>query len=291
MTGFGAGGAAAGGFRVSLDLRSVNGRYLSLKIRMPGEFSSLEEELRGMLEPAIVRGSAEAHVEVRHGATGGKGPIDVGAVEAYVRQWRTLARRLKLPGEIGVDTLAAVPEAFEARVGREDAALAMPALRAAAQQALDRFRTMRRREGAALVGSLAVHLTALDDVRSRLAARAPEALRQLIERAAQRVNRLLETAGPGVTVRPEDLARESAWLAERTDFSEEMDRLSSHIGQFRKALAAGGQLGKRLDFLVQEMHREVNTAGSKAQDTAISSLVVEAKLQVEKLREQVQNLL
>jgi uncharacterized protein (TIGR00255 family) len=292
MTGFGAGRARAGGFRAEVEVRAVNGRYLTLKVRVPPEYSALEDELRRLVEPRLVRGSAEVRAEVAADGAGRSAGVDAERVAAYVREWRRLAKRLGLRGELSVDCLAGLPQLFSAGRDRSAADRALPALAAAAAAAIEKLAGMRRREGAALARDLAGHLDRLEELRAGLAGRAPEAVRALAERAGERLRKVLEGSGaPAGAVRPEDLAREAAWLAERSDFTEELDRLASHIGQFRGALAAGGQVGKRLDFLVQEMHREVSTLGSKAADTELSRLAVEAKLQVEKLREQVQNLL
>jgi uncharacterized protein (TIGR00255 family) len=292
MTGFGAGRARVGGCRADVEIRAVNGRYLSLKVRVPPEYSALEEPLRRLLEPRLVRGSAEVRAEFApEGALAGAA-IDPSRVAAYVNQWRRLAERLGLRGDLTVGRLAGLPELFAAGRDRSAAERARRALAAAAGAALGRLEAMRRREGAALARSLAGHLEALEALRAAMVERAPAAVKALAERLAGRVAKLLESAGaPPGQMRPEEVAREVAWLAERSDFTEETDRLASHLGQFRAALAGGGQIGKRLEFLTQEMHREVSTTASKAADTEVARLTVEARLHVEKLREQVQNLL
>ncbi len=292
MTGFGAAGARAGGFRAEVEMRAVNGRYLSLKVRLPGEYASLEEDIRRQLDGRLGRGNVELRAEISPERAAASVQIDPARVEAYVANWRRLARRLRLEGELRLEALASMPEVFAPPRERAAARRARPALLAATAGALEKLRAMRRREGAALARSLGRELAALERLRKRIARRAPRAVKELVARAAARVEKLLERAGPAArTVREEDRARELAWWADRSDVSEELDRLASHLAQFRAALAGGGTVGKRLDFLVQEMHREANTIGSKAADTELSALVVEAKLYVEKLREQVQNLL
>lgn len=290
MTGFGAAAARAGGWRAEAELRAVNGRYLTLKIHLAGEYAFLEEPLRELLEKALVRGSADLRVEVWPERAGASVRLDEERVRAYVAAWRALARKLRLSGEPTVESLAAQPEFFLAAGARSARERALPAALAAAKAALERLGAMRAREGAALAREFRMHLDAVEDLRRRIVERAPEAVRQMVARAAERVRKLAEAA-PGAEPRAEDLARELAWWADRCDVAEELQRLASHVAQFRAALAAGGPAGKRLDFLVQELHREANTAGSKAADTAIAGLVLELKVVIEKLREQAQNVL
>jgi uncharacterized protein (TIGR00255 family) len=291
MTGFGSAGASAGGYRAEVEMRAVNGRYLSLKVRLGGEYAGLEEDVRRLLDGQLSRGNAEIRAEIYPQGAADAVRIDPARVEAYVRKWRSLARRLKLDGEMRLEALAAMPEVFAPPRDRGAARHALPALTAAVKSALAKLQAMRRREGAQLVRSLERDLRSVERLGTRIAKRAPKVAAELAARAAERVDKILTESGGGGGPRPEDLAREVAWLADRGSVAEEMDRLVSHVSQFRAALARGGEVGKRLDFLVQEMHREANTTGSKASDTEVSALVVDLKLHIEKLREQVQNLL
>jgi len=290
MTGFGSGSARAGGFRAEVEIRAVNGRYLSLKTHLAGEYAFLEEPLRALVEKQLLRGSADLRAEVTPERAEVIVALDEPRVRAYVAAWRDLAGRMRLPGELTVGTLAGQGDLFVAGGSRRSWQGAEAAVLAAAAAALSKLQAMRRREGAGLRADLERHLAAIERLRAEIAARNPETVRQLAERAAERVKKLAE-AVPGAAPRPEDLAREVAWWADRCDVSEEMQRLASHVGEFRAALAAGGAVGKRLEFLVQELHREANTAGSKAADSGVSRLVVEMKTIIEQLREQVQNVL
>ena len=290
MTGFGSGSARAGGFRAEVEIRAVNGRYLSLKTHLAGEYAFLEEPLRALVEKQLLRGSADLRAEVTPERAEAIVALDEPRVRAYVAAWRELAKRLRLPGELTVAALAGQGEFFVAGGSRQSRQGAQAAVLAAAAAALEKLQAMRRREGAGLRADLEKHLAAVEQLRAEVAARNPETVRQLVARAAERVKRLAE-AVPGAAPRPEDLAREVAWWADRCDVSEELQRLASHVADFRAALAAGGVAGKRLEFLVQELHREANTAGSKAADSGISRLVVEMKAVIEQLREQVQNVL
>ena len=293
MTGFGAGAARTGGWRAEVELRTVNGRYLSLKIHLPGEFGFLEDDLRAELEPELQRGNAELWAEVRPERAEQSLQLDEGRVRAYADSWKRLGRQLGLAGELSVAALAGQPEFFIERPDRAKRAGALAALLAAARAALGKLSAMRAREGRGLRTDLLQHVEALGKLRAEVVARSPEATKALVARAAARVEKLLAAspAAAGAAVRPEDIAREVTWWADRCDVAEEMQRLGSHLEQFRAALASGGPAGKRLDFLVQELHREANTAGSKSADTELARLTVEMKVHVEQLREQVQNAL
>ncbi len=291
MTGFGSSSATSGGFRVDVDMRSVNGRYLALKVRIPGEYASLEEEVRAILGPRLIRGNVEVRVDISREKSSSALQIDKERLAAYLKQWRSLAREFKLDGDLRVETLAVTPELFAPVPDKSRVPKALRALKKAMDEACGIFNNMRSREGANLKKSLLKHSAVIDRLRSRIERRAPKVAGLLGERVLARVKRVLATLDSADEIRVADITREVAWLAEKTDVAEEMDRLSSHLQQFERALEKGGQVGKRLDFLVQEMHREANTTGSKGSDTELSQLVVEMKLQIEKLREQVQNLL
>jgi uncharacterized protein (TIGR00255 family) len=290
MTGFGSGSARAGGWRAEVEVRSVNGRYLSLKTRLAGEYSFLEEPLRALVEKRLGRGSVDLRAELAPERPEDVVSLDEARVRAYVEAWRALAARLELPGEVSVESLAGQPEFFAAAGSRRQREGAEAAALEAAGAAVEKLLAMREREGAGLKADLEAHLETIAALRERLAERNPETVKALVERAAERVRKLTE-ALPGASPRAEDLAREVAWWADRCDISEEMHRLASHVAEFRAALAGGSPAGKRLEFLVQELHREANTAGSKVADSELSKLVVDLKTVVEKLREQVQNVL
>ena len=290
MTGFGSGSARAGGWRAEVEVRSVNGRYLSLKTHLAGEYAFLEEPLRALVEKSIVRGSADLRADIVPERAEAAVALDEGKVRAYVAAWRELAARLELPGSVTVEALAAQPDFFLAGGSREARKDAEPAVLEAAASAVARLEAMREREGAGLKADLESHLADVERIRDRVAELNPDTAKVLVERAAERVRKLTE-ALPGAAPRAEDLAREVAWWADRCDVSEEMHRLASHIAEFRATLSAGSPAGKRLEFLVQELHREANTAGSKAADSEVSRLIVDMKASIEKIREQVQNVL
>lgn len=290
MTGFGSGSGRSGGWRAEAEIRSVNGRYLSLKTHISGEYAFLEEPLRALVEKELVRGSADLRIDVASERAEAAVALDENRVKAYVEAWRQMAAKLRLPGDVTVEALAAQPEFFVAGGSREAKEGAEAAVLEAASAALGKLKAMREREGTGLAADLEKHLAEIERLRNEIAVLAPETVKLLVERAAERVRKLTE-ATPGAAPRPEDIARELAWWADRCDISEEMHRLASHVAEFRSAIKNGGPVGKRLEFLVQELHREANTSGSKAADSGISKMVVDMKAAIEKLREQVQNVL
>jgi uncharacterized protein (TIGR00255 family) len=290
MTGFGSGTARADGWRAEVEIRSVNGRYLSTKAHLAGEYAFIEEPLRALVEKELVRGSVDLRAEIFPERPEAAAALDETRVRAYVEAWRELARKLELPGEVTVEALASQSEFFAASGSREQREGAQAVVLQAAAAAVAGLKAMREREGAGLRKDLEAHLAELERIRALVAERNPATVKALVERAAERVRKLTE-ALPAAAPRPEDLAREIAWWADRCDISEEMHRLASHVAEFRATLSAGSPAGKRLEFLVQELHREANTAGSKAADSEISALIVDLKAEIEKLREQVQNVL
>jgi uncharacterized protein (TIGR00255 family) len=282
MTGFGAARRDAGGVVAEVEARSVNNRHLAVSIRAPSAFDARQPEIEALVRTKLQRGSVNVSISVRSHRKCAPGRIVAGVVEDYLRQLADAG--LPAPPEV-VGDLLRLPGAVE---DAEDAGLTDAEFEAAAQAceaALVALVSMREREGAAL----ATELTAgIDDV-ARLAAaveaRVPEAVRAAQERLKERLAALLGDAA----VPAELVAREVAVLADRSDVAEEVARLASHVAQWREALASGGPIGRRLDFLAQEMGREVNTIGSKSQDTEIARAVVDLKVAVERLKEQAAN--
>lgn len=286
MTGFGRGEAAAGPYRVRVELRSVNHRFFEFSARLPSALWAWEEPLRRRVAERVQRGRVDAavHLEVEGGAR--RLRVDKPLVLAYHSALEEIRRDLRLPGEITLDLLARRPElfVFEDHAAPDDAAVS--ALEAAADEALAQLVAAREAEGQALVADM---LAALDRIESHVAAIAERAPALPVEHRERLERRLAEVHGlPELD--PNRLAAELALLAERLDVSEELVRLRSHVARLRETLTGGGPVGRRCEFLLQEANREVNTLGSKAQDAAVSARIVELKVELEKLREQAQNL-
>lgn len=286
MTGFGSGQATQAGESISVELKSVNHKFCEVKVRLPRELAALEVNVQKTVKDRVVRGAVE--VTVRRAGRTGTGLVpqaDVGLAKEYRRAWSELASALGVPDEVRLRDIALLPNVIrveEAQVNLDDATRALDQALAAA---LDGLGAMRTKEGESLEADLAARIALVSSTVTELVGLAPKAVEEHRARLAERLAELAR----GVTVDPQRLAQEVAIFAERTDVAEEMTRLRSHIAQFEALLAAKEPVGRKMDFLVQEMHREVNTTGAKSQHPEISARVVALKAELERIREQVQN--
>jgi uncharacterized protein (TIGR00255 family) len=287
MTGFGQGAATGERHQVAVTLRSVNGRHLDLTIRLKDEYRALEAPLRGLLESELRRGRVEAAVDIRSlQLPAARVVVQTEVVRALQAASRQLAAEGLVTPELAIADLLRVPEALVVEVapdslGGDEEELV---LRTAAG-ALAQLVAAREQEGATLRRVLGERLAELSEAAADLRARAPEVRADLHGALKRRLAELLE----GVGTDEARVAQEAALLVDRSDVTEELDRLTGHLGHFAELLAAGGALGKRLDFLGQEILRELNTLGAKCRDGAMTRIVLDAKVLCEQLREQVQN--
>jgi uncharacterized protein (TIGR00255 family) len=286
MTGFGSGRAAVGSEDLTVELRSVNSKFCEVKARLPRELLALESVALRAVKDGVARGGID--VTVRRGAGGGSDlapHIDEALAARYVETFRGLRDRLGLAGDVSLADVLGATGVLSVEERTPDLDAAGEALRAALGQALERLVAMREQEGSALRDDLAARLESIRSFAAQVAEEAPISVRQQQERIAQRVKELTG----GIALDPQRLAQEVALLAERSDVAEELTRLDSHLAQFGQLLDASDPVGRRMDFLVQEMNREVNTVASKAQWAPIAALAVELKAEIERIREQVQN--
>lgn len=286
MTGFGAATARAGGEEVTVEVRAVNGKFCEVKARLPREFAALEPAVVRRVKERLSRGGIEVSLRRGGGEGGPRWPrVDEALAARYLERFRELQARLALPGQLDV----ALVLAAEGVVGLEERPPDLDAARDAVTEALDRaldgLVEMREREGATLRRDLEERLGVLAGFVDRLAAAAPASVVAYRDRLVRRVQ---ELAGD-VSVDPGRLAQEVAIFADRSDVTEELTRLRSHLEGLRALLDATEPVGRRLDFLVQEANREVNTSGAKSQWVEAAALVVEMKAELERIREQVQN--
>src|ERR1700676_1716625 len=295
MTGYAQARAERDGWAVRVSVKSVNHRFLDLKLRMPEGFDLYDLRLRQIVREKIHRG----HVEVTVGVEPGKAaPIQVNRelVQAYLKAAEALRQEtraatdmdvvalLRLPGVItGVTTAVPETEEEQERLGR--------LLDGGLREALAKLDDMRRAEGRHLVEELRARLAKISEETQKVR----ELAATLRPAFARRLDAKLKELLGGTSIDPARMAQEAALLAERSDISEELDRLRSHLQQFEKLLDGAGETGKKLDFLLQEMHREANTMLSKTpgvetEALAITGLSLEIRAEIEKLREQVQNI-
>ena len=291
MTGFGAADGEVGGQRVSVEIRSVNHRYFSPSIKLPGALSRWEAEVRDALRRGVSRGHVT--LSARFGRDEVEAPsalpIDETRFAAYVVQLRALQERYSLQDSLDVATILRMPEVFVAGAPREELpAEAGAQMVAVVNRAVEALLGMRVAEGARLVGYLDERLAFIESALARIALRAPERVTEQRDRLRAAVRELTG----GLAVDETRLAQEIAFLADRLDVQEELARFNAHIDAFRAALSAdqSDAVGKRLGFLLQEMLREANTTGSKGNDAGIVADVLLVKEELERIREQVENL-
>lgn len=285
MTGFGAADGTVGSARVSVELRTVNHRFFNPSLKLPASLARWEPEVREALRQRIARGHVTVSAHLERTAANGAAVDEVKFAE-YASALLALRERHGLGGEVDVSTVLRMPDVV--RSGADDAEATAEALLVVVGRAADALTRMREAEGARLAGFLLERIAAISAAVARIAIRAPE--RVVAQRDRLRENVKVLTAG--IAVDEQRLAQEVAILADRLDVGEELDRFRAHIAAFREALAETGSepVGKRLGFLLQELLREANTTGSKANDAAIQRDVVQVKEELERIREQVENL-
>jgi uncharacterized protein (TIGR00255 family) len=279
MTGFGSATRETDALLATVEAKAVNGRFLKITIKAPPTLSGHDQDLERLCKSHLKRGSITLSINLQP-----KDPAALVAIdETVVRAYQAAFRRLGLP-EDRIPTLPGVIGSGQRAL--DDGALA-PVLEAA-EASLVALLVMRKREGAALAEALGDQLDRVDDLREQIGQRAPVVVAEYQSKLAERIAKLL--ADTDVAVQPEHLAREVAFFADRCDVTEEVDRLGAHVAQARELLAAGDEVGRSLEFLAQEMHREVNTIGSKSADTDISRHVVALKGDLERMKEQLANI-
>ncbi len=286
MTGFGRSEASLGHGSVVCEVRSVNSRHLDVRVRLPRELAALEAPLRQAASAHFERGQVELAVRLpREGVFDAQVEIDRAAARSYSEAAAELRNELGLRDELSISALLSLPGVSRLREPELEAEAISTCVHQAAESACSSAVEMRRREGESLAEELRGRLSTVEAAVSQIEGRAEEVGRALRERLAKRVAAL----APDLEIDPARLEQEALLYADRADVTEETVRMRSHCEQFRETLAGGGSIGRKLEFLLQEMGRETNTIGSKASDTPIARLVVELKTEQEKLREQVLN--
>ena len=279
MTGFGAGRATDARGEVRVALSAVNNRSWQLQLRSELGDVALEDELKTTLRTALIRGSVSAQITVFTLSTAAAATFDHAAVKAAWHELAHLAREVGAPLP-GIDQVARLLPTRNTPTAWSDLA------RTAVAEAIAGLQQARAIEGAALLTALTGHAAQLRELHSKLAQRAGERLPLYRDQLAKRLNEVL--AGQAL-VTPEHLVRELALYAERIDITEELVRLAAHLQALDQLLASGGETGRKLDFLAQEIGREINTTGAKANDAALTALVLEAKLALDQIKEQAAN--
>ncbi len=287
MTGFGASASEAErGLALRVEVRSVNHRHLALKTRLPESLAALEPEIEARVRARCERGAVTITVQAEHTAASAPARVDHELARRYREELAALAEELGLATAVSLDTLVSLPGVVAVAPGGAASEAQQAAVLRRVDEALTRMLAMREKEGSNLAADLRKNALALTRLAARIEKRMPGLVRAQHAALTKRVQTLL---GSAAAVSGADLAREVALLADKLDVSEELTRLASHLEQLESLLKKGGRAGRPLDFLVQEIFREVNTIGSKCSDATVAHWVVEAKTHVERLREQVQN--
>jgi uncharacterized protein (TIGR00255 family) len=288
MTGYGRNEVASGRLRLVLEIRSVNSRFIEIQIKAPRSFAALEPRMKKVVQEHCSRGRFDLFIS-RSGEreTPGKIVVDEGLAEQYVAVLRGLKERYLLGGEPEVSQLVQFPGLISVTEDTEDMESLWQALSDGLETALRDLNAMRTAEGHALVRDIANRLDAIEGLMQKIELLSPLSVEQTRKRMTDAVGRLL-----GEQPDPARIAQEIAMLAERTDITEELTRLGSHLAQFRTMISDEmvDPVGRKLDFLLQEMGREANTIASKAMHAAIAQHVIDMKAELEKVREQVQNI-
>jgi uncharacterized protein (TIGR00255 family) len=287
MTGYGRGECAQDGVKVTVELSSVNRKSGEITLNLPRDLEPLEAQVRDEINKRISRGRLNAKITVHSAGTEmAASRVNADLAAAYAREFSRLAAELKLEGGVTLEMLMRAPGVLEVVEDATDSDKLWPPVRMALQQALDALVKMREREGEHLAKDLMARMATIKEAAQRIGQQAPQVQTQYRERLLERVR---QAGLEGIAPDDERLLKEVVLFADRTDITEELTRLQSHFQQFADCLKAKEPVGRTLDFLSQEMNREINTIGSKAQDAVISRDVVTVKAELERFREQVQN--
>jgi len=286
MTGYGRGQSACNGAKFSVELNSVNRKQSDVTVNLPRELAQLEPRVRDAINSQVSRGRLSVVVAWQHSAAGSKPSLDAALARSYFRAMLDLQKELDAGGEITIETILRAPGVL--RVPEEELTLetAWEHLEAALHDALKDLIKMREKEGKHLAKDLITRLKVVRQALRRTRQLHPGVARKFRQSLHERIQR----AGIEISLDDERLAKEVIFFADKADISEELTRLESHLAQFAHHLRKNEPVGRTLDFITQEISRELNTLGAKANDAEISQLIVTCKAEMEKIREQIQNI-
>lgn len=289
MTAYGKGEDHREGMNFSAEIRSLNHRYRDIVLRIPRNFQELENDLRSLVASRTSRGRIEASLGVEIEGAGETERLELNRpmVDSYMRIFDQLAEQYGLSRDVGIDTLCGLKDVIVERPLELDVEQVRFGFEEALSRALDAMNEMRESEGQSIEADFLKRLGLLEQFADQVEERRSEVVAAYRDRLGKRVQEMLQALD--LEADQDRLAQEVALFADKSDITEELVRLRSHIEQFRRNLSSDEAVGRKLDFLVQEMNREVNTLSAKASDATISRVVVEMKAELEKLREQAQN--
>jgi len=287
MTGYGSGTGVSGNLEISIELRAVNNRYLDVSVRIPRLYLFAEESLKKRVGQVAARGKVDVFVNVASAEDSEVAiTINESLAKAYIVALHTLQDQFGLAGDVTTMQVAKLPEVLQVQRPETDQEAFAKDLLAVMDKALQTFNTMREVEGEKLRQDITQRLDQIEALTAKVEALSPETVMAYRAKLEQRMNEVLE----GTHIEESRILTEAAIFADRVAVDEEITRLRSHVSQLRDMLQAGGGVGRKLDFLLQELGRETNTVGSKCNDLEIGKLVIALKAEIEKIREQAQNI-
>ena len=287
MTGYGRYQDTVDGMDITVEIKAVNHRYYEYSSRLPRAYGFLDDKLKAYLQGSISRGKVDVYVFIDTAdAPGSRVTVNHSLVQGYLKALGEIAETYGLRNDVSVMSLARYPDLLTVHREAEDEEAVWAAVRTVADVALNRFLQMREKEGEKLQEDILSRAAAILEAVGQVEEGSPQSVREHMDKVQARMRELLGTA----TVDEQRLLTEAALFADKIAVAEETVRLRSHISQLEHMLAGNEAVGRKLDFLVQEINREANTIGSKAQDVQLARVVVDIKAEIEKIREQIQNI-
>ncbi|HEY8361956.1 MAG TPA: YicC/YloC family endoribonuclease [Tissierellaceae bacterium] len=288
MTGYGRGEFANEYFNIIIEIKSVNHRYSDINVKMPRHINFLEEKIKKAVREKISRGKVDVYINLEYiNDTAVDVKVDIPLAKAYKEKLEQLIDELKLDENVKLFNILSLPEIIRTEKKETDEELLWMPLKNALEEALEKIMEMKVVEGEAIKDDMLSKLSEIERLVDDIELRAPNVVLEYKNKLKDRIEELL---GNEVKIDEERLAQEVAIFADKSNINEELVRLKSHINQFRKIVNEDDAVGRKLDFLIQEMNRETNTISSKANDIFIANNVVLIKAEIEKIREQVQNI-
>ena len=287
MTAYGRGEYEKDDTRFVAEIKSLNNRYRDIVLRTPREFQGLDNELRSVISSRVRRGRIEVFLRIENGGEEASYDLELNLplVNTYFKVFDQLAEQFGIDRKISLEAFCQMKDVILAKPVERDIEKVKSGFEEVLSNALDSLDVMKIKEGRAIQADFATRLGVLEEHLEKIEKRAPE----LIELYRKRLERNIERMSKDIVLDEARMAQELTIFADRSDITEELVRMKSHIGQFREYQSLDDALGRRLEFLIQEMNREVNTLSVKASDSTVSKMAVEMKTELEKLREQVQN--
>jgi uncharacterized protein (TIGR00255 family) len=287
MTGFGHGQAAGENFSVAVEIKTVNNRFLDVNLRLPNELQSVEARVKKLITSRLSRGRIDVYVNTEK--TGDVAyELNRPLISGYLAALEEMRSEFSLSGEPDLNVIARLPNVLQTK--KEDAGEDFSkAIEQACGEALDELEAMRAQEGETLRAELESRLAAIENHLPTVEAESESVADEYRERLNKRIENLLKKSGAQIELDQARLAQEVAYLAEKSDISEEIARLKSHLEQYRQIMSEAAEVGKKLDFLTQELNREVNTIASKTNNMTVKEAALAMKAEIEKTREQIQN--